>query len=175
MKYKVGDTVKIKEGLKEGYTPGLIEEMEKYCGKIAKIVDMDSNSYKLDIDYRCWYWNDNMLESSKSKKYEIIVEGNTVTVTDDKGNTGIAKCSPEDEFNLSTGISIAIDRLKWKPKRDENYWTVNFSYKLNVLEYTWCNDSCDKEFYKKGLVFKTKEEAEKVAKIMLDSFKGVYN
>ena len=146
--------------------------MEKYCGKIAKITEVRNGSYKLDIDNEGWHWYDDMLEPVKPKKYEITVEGNTVTVTDDNGNIGVAKCSPEDEFNLSTGISLAIERLRWKPNHHEHYWTIDFSYSNCVCDYMWENDRTDNRFFKKGVVFKTKEEATKVAKKMLEVYKN---
>ena len=101
VKMKVGDIVKIKENLKI-FASG----MKKYRGKQAKITHVTEKFYRLDIDDEKWAWTDDMLEPVSSKKYEVIVEGNTVTVKDSKGNEGIAKCSPEDEFNLSTGISL---------------------------------------------------------------------
>lgn len=162
---KVGDIVKIKENYEF-----FVNSMKEYRGKQAKITRVSGESYKLDIDDGRWNWTDDMLESSK--KYEVIVDGNTVTVKDDKGNTGIAKCSPEDKFNLSTGISLAIERLKWKPSLDEKYYTISFANKYNSVGiYTWANDSTDNTFYERGLIFRTEEEAEKAAKIMLDSIK----
>jgi len=168
MKFNVGDYVKIKKGLKYGTTHNFVFEMQEYCGKEAKIVKIDKSYYKLDIDNEAWYWNENMLESVKSKKYAVIVEGNTVTVTDDEGNIGVAKCSPEDEFNLSTGISLAIDRLKWKPSSGEIFFTVDFTTEDNILKYIWSGTYDDEAYYKKGLVFKTRKEAIKTAKKMLE-------
>lgn len=169
MKLKVGDYVRIKEGLNEEDTKNFAKEMEKYCGKVAKITEVNSESYSLNIDNERWYWNEHMVESVQT--YNIIVAGNTVTVTDEKGNTGVARCSPEDEFNISTGISLALERLKWKPNCNEYYWTIDFKWPNWVREYVWGDDITDKKLFKEGVVFKTKKEAIEVAKKMLDSIR----
>ena len=109
-----------------------------------------------------------MVEPVQAKTYHITVEGNIVTVTDIKGNTGIAKCSLEDEFDLATGISLAIERLRWKPSLGEYYWTVDFGSPSLVYRHLWNNDSVDNMHFKNGVVFKTKKEAVKVAKKMLE-------
>lgn len=182
---KVGDVVKIKENLKVDKVYGgvtFVSDMKKYRGKQAKITNLSeyyynhgrfcknlNGYYSLDIDNGEYVWSDNILEPIK--KYEVIVEGNTVTVKDDKGNEGIAKCSPEDEFNLPIGISLAISRLKWKPSFGAIYYTIYFTDESSVDWYNWHGDATDNALYEKGLVFKTKEEAKEIAKIMLDSIK----
>lgn len=173
MKFNVGDIVKIKENLEADKAYGgesFVYRMEEYRGKQARITDTNRPFYKLDIDDGRWNWTDGMLEPVP-KKYEVIVSGNTVIVKDDKGNEGIAKCSPEDDFNLSIGISLAISRLRWKPSYDEKYFTIDFSKTTTVKLCWWVDDSFDNNCYERGLVFKTKEEAAKVAKTMLDSIK----
>ena len=62
---------------------------------------------------------------------------------------------------------IRIVKLPWKPKMEEKYYIPNIFdwdfYKYNF----WLNDECDEKYYKRGLVFKTKEEAIKMSKKML--------
>ena len=62
---------------------------------------------------------------------------------------------------------IRIVKLPWKPKMDEKYYIPSIFdwdfYKYNF----WLNDECDEKYYKRGLVFKTKEEAIKMSKKML--------
>ena len=41
----------------------------------------------------------------------IYSDGKTVRAVGKDGSTGVAKCSPEDEFNLSVGAKLAIDRM----------------------------------------------------------------
>lgn len=160
MKFHVGDTVKIKEGLNVMDTENFEKEMGEYCGKVAKITKVNNSSYFLDIDEEVWYWNDHMLEPVQ-KEYRVIVNGNTITVKDDNGNEG--------EFNLSTEISFALKNMRWKPKKAESYYTVAFPYEFNIVRSTWRNDKTDNILYKKGLVFKTKKEAMDVAQKMLEA------
>ena len=62
---------------------------------------------------------------------------------------------------------IRIVKLPWKPKMDEKYYIPSIFdwdfYKYNF----WLNDECDEKYYKRWLVFKTKEEAIKMSKKML--------
>ena len=62
---------------------------------------------------------------------------------------------------------IRIVKLPWKPKMDEKYYIPSIFdwdfYKYNF----WLNDEYDEKFYKRGLVFKTKEEAIEMSKKML--------
>ena len=62
---------------------------------------------------------------------------------------------------------IRIVKLPWKPKMEEKYYIPSIFdwdfYKYNF----WLNDECDEKYYKRGLVFKTKEEAIKMSKRML--------
>ena len=74
MKYKVGDKVKIKEGLGEGKNYGTDShnlivnvEMHPLCGASTTVKDVRTfedgmGSYFLDIDKNNWNWNDAMLE-----------------------------------------------------------------------------------------------------------------
>lgn len=68
MKYKVGDTVKIKSDLKTninygGYNLNPTGSMTEYLGKETTITKIrDGSSYDLDIDDGHYYWTDEMLE-----------------------------------------------------------------------------------------------------------------
>ena len=63
--------------------------------------------------------------------------------------------------------SLSIRKLFWKPKKRETYYCPNIFdkdlYNVNV----WDDSIVDKEFYKRGLVFKTKEEAIAMSRRML--------
>lgn len=76
MKYQVGTTIKLKnaEELKRldnenklgmGYSSN---GMDKYCGKIATIIEACEDYYKLDIDNGDWFWEDAMIENVKCEK-----------------------------------------------------------------------------------------------------------
>lgn len=65
---------------------------------------------------------------------------------------------------------IRIVKLPWKPKMEEKYYVPNiFDWNSwNSYDYyLWLDDKRDEEFYKRGLVFKTKEEAIEMSKKML--------
>ena len=69
MKFKVGDSVKIREDLEEKkYQFGCwtTKEMVKMSGKIATVTAIskhgDETRYKLDVDNGGWFWTSDMLE-----------------------------------------------------------------------------------------------------------------
>ena len=101
-------------------------------------------------------------------KIEIIVNGNKVIAKKD-GKVGVAKCSPEDAFDIFTGARLAIDRLEEKCwlKKDGTYYFPRVDTKKLYDDYTYDDDEIDKRFISRGLVFKTKEEAIEAAKKML--------
>ena len=62
---------------------------------------------------------------------------------------------------------IRIVKLPWKPKIEEKYYVPNI-FDLDSYSYNfWFDDEHDEKFYKRGLVFKTKEEAIGMSKKML--------
>lgn len=42
--------------------------------------------------------------------YKVNIHGQTITVTDSKGNIGTSYCHPDDAFDIKTGFEIAMDR-----------------------------------------------------------------
>ena len=54
-------------------TEVFVEEMSKYCGKTATIVDVfqdldgesDATMYRIDLDHRDWNWTDEMFEPER--------------------------------------------------------------------------------------------------------------
>lgn len=74
MKYKKGDTVKIREDLENVLfdVPSLFNDMAKYAGKVAKIeniVKMNfSNWYYLDVDNQKYMWGENCFEAEFVQK-----------------------------------------------------------------------------------------------------------
>lgn len=73
-------------------------------------------------------------------------------------------------YNVIVEGNIAISNLKWKPKDGEVYYSVNFMEDSLVTDFYWYNDKYDNNLYRRGLVFKTKEEARKVAETMFNNF-----
>lgn len=57
---------------------------------------------------------------------------------------------------------LSICKPLWKPAFGDRYYTPSIDHKDSLFLYTadvWTDDKFDKEFYKRGLVFKTREEA----------------
>ena len=53
-----------------------------------------------------------------------------------------------------------IERLPFRPKMGENYWTYSAGFSLSTIEYySWGNSCYDKERKLLGIVFKTEQEA----------------
>lgn len=63
---------------------------------------------------RCW-WIENNDKNLKKEEIDVITikrSGNTLIAFDNVNHKkAIAKCSPEDEFDLETGVNIVINRL----------------------------------------------------------------
>lgn len=178
MKYKVGDKVRVRKDLKVGLRYGndtFISEMKKYAGK-TMTVDAISRlgKYRLTEDIYDCNWTDEMLENAED--ITILVKGNKVIAKRDN-KVGIAKCSPEDDFDIFTGVRLAIDRLeeKYKPyswlKKDITYYFPRIDIDKLYDFYTYNNDDVDKRFISRGIIFKTKEEAINCAKKMLEVVK----
>lgn len=88
-------------------------------------------------------------------------------------NSGLQLIYDNGVRNLNTTTNMALSgllsgdfeivKLPWKPKKGEKYWGFWYS-SLNdawlVILYTWGNNPADFAFYKAGLVYRTKEEAE---------------
>lgn len=175
MKYKVGDKVRVRRDLVVGkryITIDCLSVHKKECGKIFTIERKEGYAYRLNGS--AYWWSEEMLEDVGD--ITILVKDNKV-IAKMSNKVGIAKCSPEDEFDLFTGVRLAIDRLeeKCKPYGWLKYGTQYYypCVGMNGL-YDWCtytNDDTDKRMISRGLVFKTKEEAIKCAKKMLEVVK----
>ena len=63
--------------------------------------------------------------------------------------------------------SLLIRKLFWKPKKRETYYCPNI-FGMDLYDViVWDDGIVDKEFYIRGLVFKTKEEAIAMSRRML--------
>lgn len=118
--------------------------------------------------------DDEMLEDAEG--ITILVKGNKIIAKRD-GRVGIARCSPEDEFDIFTGARLAIDRLEkeCKPygwlKEGMSYYRPDINIDAMYTYATYYNDDTDKRLMNRGLIFKTKEEAIECAKKMLEVVK----
>ena len=78
---------------------------------------------KMEEDGQCWTWYPEMIDHvvSDNKRYNTVIikiDGNTVTAHSGK-DRGVAKCSPDDEFDAYAGCRLALDRLFGKEEKEE--------------------------------------------------------
>ncbi len=62
---------------------------------------------------------------------------------------------------------LSIRKLPWKPTKGEKYYVSDIFTRDLWDCYSWDDDENDEELYKRGVVFKTTEEAVMAAKKML--------
>ena len=123
-KFKVGDRVRCvrvskydkQELLNEVDT---IKVIDGFDNSIGVAFDADINGHSLDgrcKNYHGWWLNSNQLEKYKdTSKVIIYAQGRTVTakLLCDKECVAqaVAKCSPDDAFDVLVGAQIALQRL----------------------------------------------------------------
>ena len=112
-KFKVGDTIKAnKESNKKylvtnqkyGWT-GKVTSVEKNGVIYVKTLTPEENEgsmYTVDEKYF------DLVEDNQIQKH--IVNKNTAVVILQDGRKGVAKCSPDDKFNLAFGTALAVAR-----------------------------------------------------------------
>lgn len=127
MKFKVGDKVRVKNGLVGGsiydeiyFTYG----MARLGGKIFTVEQAGAGGYYYLNDGCGYCWTESMLEPIKENKEKLIIyrEGNKIIAKYYKGDktvTAEAKCAPEDEFNFEYGAKLAMNRAIEKMKGEE--------------------------------------------------------
>lgn len=118
-----------------------------------------------------------------SKKISMTIKSNEDTrevkacICDDEWNVykGVAKCNECDKFDFMVGANIAMERALEKYNKNntddiemcEHYFVPDIMGKTLYAEAIWFNDDEDKNMKKRGLVYRTKEEAIARAKEML--------
>ena len=89
---------------------------------------------------------------------------------------GINWIGSTDPFTLEkliTGENVVANR-PWKPTNEgEWYYTPALDTESGCYTFYWENDDTDKRRYRRGLVFKTREEAIAVSKKMLNILEEV--
>lgn len=129
-KFKVGDKVRIKNGLFSGYDyNGLLftYKMDKCKGKIYKIERISSERLYTLEGILGWTFNNAMLEPVYNSEIHITTDGKTThAMLKENGEVtkrAVAKCSPEDNFDFKTGAELAFNRLfEEKPNIPEEFW-----------------------------------------------------
>ena len=119
-KLKVGDKVKIVDKRTgTGWNPS--GEMDKWLGKIMTIRDNLCEYVKMredyDEGYDGWCWSSHMIDCKVGDLATIemhIIRGNKTVVRLSNGKVGIAKCNPQDTFDVYEGLRIATARAYGK-------------------------------------------------------------
>ena len=115
--FKVGDRVRKVSGRNEGAI-GTVKYVREINDTFAIEFDEPFGGHNCDghvkADHGWWCFEDDI--ELFTKETSIIQKGSTVIAM--RGNKkGIARCCPEDTFDLKTGIDLALKRLEEK----ENY------------------------------------------------------
>lgn len=136
MKYKVGDRVRIKTGLKSQTRSGvrLNPKMRKWEGKVMTIESVSDDLYRMleDIGEPCtglgWAWGEDWIDCLVDDfKIVITTEGNTVLARLYEGKKVLEEtkvtCSKDDKFVFATGAQLAFDRLLGNEPKKEEWFT----------------------------------------------------
>lgn len=112
-KFKIGDKIKANEKSdkeylvttqKNGWT-GIVVGIGDYGALKVKTITPSAfrgNIYEVNRRY--------FVHDSEYNIDDHRIEGNVITVTLDDGRKGVAKCSPDDKFNLAFGTALAVAR-----------------------------------------------------------------
>lgn len=155
MKFKVGDRVRVLDGSKiRKYRGGWVTEMRKYVGGVYTICEVrhgaeTANGYYLK-DGGGYIYDERGLKLDINNKIVITTDGKTTLARLYDGNNVIksaeAKCSPDDEFDFSTGAKIAFERLK----ADDYDYDTAFKFFKSLCHGSNC-DKCYLGKYAKKL------------------------
>lgn len=132
-KLKVKDKVRIKtlrEIKKEftgspskgyGSTDSFLPEMYEYAGEVVTIIKIVDNSIIIKEDPERWYYSHDVIKEkvwdktiSQPTVVTHLIRDNKTIVKLSNGKVGIAKCSPEDQFDIYEGLRIATARAYGK-------------------------------------------------------------
>lgn len=120
-KLKVGDKVKIVDE-KTGAGWNRCGKMDKWLGKIMTIRYIGHYGYvrmREDADENDggWYWSSSMIDCKVDEPATIemhIIRGNKTIVRLSDGKVGVARCNPQDSFDVFEGLRIAAARAYGK-------------------------------------------------------------
>lgn len=137
-KFKVGDKVKIKRGLKGDVrytreskcgssTLYFSDKMEKYNGKIATITGVDEGrftiDYKIDLDNGSWSWSSGMFEEEMNK-FQV---GDKARVRKDLEHDLYDRLRFHPGMDYLKGQIITIDKID----EDGDYYNNTHNYYFN--------------------------------------------
>lgn len=125
MKYKVGDRVKIKDGLKkeDRYYNHIAEAMKKYAGKIMTIREINGNMYRMKEDNGKyygggWYWSKDMIEGLAIFTKSDLKDGDIVTYRNGEKLINVQGML----INKEEGISGFISNYNEDLTRENKYY-----------------------------------------------------
>lgn len=112
-KFKVGDIIRANEDSNERY--GVTTQKNGWTGKVTSVKKNGDISVKtltpeeykgrvFEVDERYF----DLMDGNQIQKH--IVNKNTAVVILQDGRKGIAKCGPDDKFNLAFGTALAVAR-----------------------------------------------------------------
>ncbi len=111
-KYEVGDTVYIRDDLKLGENYGgriTTTHMLRHCGKKAVITrHIYGCGFLTDIDKKGYVWTSEMFMQPAINLY---CGGGRKVIAQKGDKEGVARCHPDDKFDLMTGAKLALERL----------------------------------------------------------------
>lgn len=150
MKYKVGDKVRVRNGLvefKEYGSHTFVPYMNNFKGEQI-IKEVRSNGYTIEADTQNFKWTDEMFENIESEEQ---MDNQNITVN-------MENLSEEERSTLLSLVKKS-NKLKskvWKPEYGETYFYIG----SRVYISRWLDDDIDRTRYAIGNCFKTQEEAE---------------
>jgi hypothetical protein len=127
MKYKVGDKVRVRADLQQGWkysmehgsTNSFVSEMMPFRGKTVTIKAISGGEYIIE-ELERYHWTDEMFEPVNNQKIVITSDGVETLARLYDGNKVVksasAKCNPEDEFDFKFGANLAFERLMSEEK-----------------------------------------------------------
>ena len=98
--------------------------------------------------------------------WELTTDGELTIAArfDDKVRVGVAKCHPDDRFDVCIGAQVAIQRIKeqfisekWKPKDGDEYWYVGSDNEVYFKYH--CGNTHDEMATLLKNYFKTRDDA----------------
>jgi len=128
MKYKVGDSVKVRGDLEVDKIygdRGFTDAMKRYKGEVVKIKQVYRNAYFLERDAGKWLWNDEMLEPVQELELDIknLIGKAIHCNTENKANQLL-------EFLGRHGYMWTVTYKKPTEKNNWNVYTVNTCYRI---------------------------------------------
>lgn len=134
MAYKVGDTVRIKNGPSIDTWP---DDMMDWAGKVMTIRDVHgvnlygTTIYSMEEDnvngFPRRYWYENMISGLAEPErepctVELRFDGMITTATLKRGGrdvkTAEARCNPKDTYSRAEGARVAVERLFEKKRKE---------------------------------------------------------